>query len=157
MNANNNKKWVVYVLGALQAFIGLTAITGGFRLVSNPNGLPDFPIGWLSNSPFTNYFIPGLVLLIVIGFCNVLAGRVTFLRKRYSGGIAVVLAAFLILYMTVEVWFVGLRNFLQPLYFMLGAVVLILGFKVFRSAVTAHQIDVESTSYSLSSQKIFDN
>ena len=134
MNANNKSKFLAYVLGILQALIGLTAIAGGFRLISNPNGIPDFPIEWLSNSPFNNYFIPGLVLLIVIGLGNVLAGTVTFLRKRYSGSIAIVLGIFLILYMATEVWFVGLRNFLQPLYFILGVIVLILGLKLFKSA-----------------------
>jgi hypothetical protein len=61
-----------------------------------------------------------------------MALKFTFLRKRNSGSIAVVLDTFLILYMTIEVWFVGLRNFLQPLYFILGAIVLILGLKVFK-------------------------
>ena len=74
-----------------------------------------------------------------------MALKFTFLRKRNYGSIAVVLDTFLILYMTIEVWFVGLRNFLQPLYFILGAIVLILGLKVFKSVITAHQIEVEST------------
>jgi hypothetical protein len=144
MNENMKNKLLTYFLGAIQAFIGLTAIAGGFKLVSNPNGIPDFPIEWLSNSPFNNYFIPGLVLLIVIGFGNVLAGTVTFLRKGYSGSIAALLGIFLILYMTIEVWFVSLRNFLQPLYFILGVLVLILGLKLFKSAKTFHQKEVES-------------
>jgi hypothetical protein len=149
MNANKKSGFIGYLLGVVQTFIGLTAIAGGFRLVSNPNGIPDFPIEWLNNSPFTNYFIPGLVLLIVIGFGNVLAGTVTFLRKRYSGSIAIVLGTFLILYMTIEVWFVGLRNFLQPLYFILGVIVLILGLKLFKSTII-FQIEVESTPNKLS-------
>ncbi|MBW2411139.1 MAG: hypothetical protein JRF72_15175 [Deltaproteobacteria bacterium] len=126
------KRLLIYSLGALQAFIGITAIAGGFRLVSNPNGTVDIPIQWLNNSPFTSYLIPGLVLLIVIGFGNVLAGTVSFLKKRYAGGIAAILGTFLICFMTIEVWFVGLRNFLQPLYFILGAIVLILGLKLFK-------------------------
>ncbi len=40
-----------------------------------------------------------------------IALKFTFLRKRYSGSITVVLGTFLILFMTIEVWFVGLRNF----------------------------------------------
>lgn len=145
MNANNKSKLMVYFLGVTQAFIGITAIAGGFRLVSNPNGLPDFPIEWLINSPFTNYFFPGLVLLIVIGFGYTVSCAVTFLRKRYSGRMAALLGICLILYMTIEVWFVGLRNFLQPLYFVLGVIVLIFGLKLFKSVITVHQIEIEST------------
>ena len=143
------KRLLKYSLGALQAFIGISAIAGGFRLVSNPNGTLDIPIEWLSNSPFTNYLIPGLVLLVVIGFGNVLAGIVSFLSKRYAGGLAAILGTFLILFMTIEVWFIGLRNFLQPLYFILGAVVLILGLKLFKLYITV-PIGLESKTNKLS-------
>jgi len=145
MNANNKNKLMVYFLGVIQAFIGITALAGGLRLVSNPNGLPDFPIEWLINSPFSNYIFPGLVLLIVIGVGYVVSSTVTLLRKRYSGSMTALLGICLILYITIEVWFVGLRNFLQPLYFMLGAIVLILGLKLFKSANNSLKIEVEST------------
>jgi hypothetical protein len=153
MNENKKNRFLAYLLGALQVFIGLTAIAGGFRLVSNPNGIPDFPIEWLTNSPFTNYFIPGLVLLIIIGFGNILAGIVTFLRKAYTGSIAAVLGPFLIFYMAIEIWFIGLHNFLQPLYFILGVIEFILGLKLFKLVETVHQIGIESTMNKLSAHK----
>ena len=40
MNENNKSKLIAYYLGAIQAFIGITAIAGGLGLVLNPNGLP---------------------------------------------------------------------------------------------------------------------
>lgn len=147
---NKKKRVLTYSLGALQAFIGITAIAGGFRLVSNPNGTSDIPIEWLSNSPFTNYLIPGMVLLIVIGFGNVLAGIVSFLRKRHAGSIAAILGTFLVLFMTIEVLLIGLRNFLQPLYFILGAIVLMLGLKLFKSISEGPPIGIESRTNKLS-------
>jgi hypothetical protein len=141
---NFKRRLLTYSLGAFQAFIGITAIAGGFRLVSNPNGTSDIPLEWLNSSPFTNYLIPGLVLLIVIGFGNVLGGIFSFLSKRYAGGLAAMLGTFLILFMAIEVWFVGLRNFLQPLYFILGAIVLVLGLKLFKMFITVHPIGLES-------------
>ena len=143
------KRLLTYSLGALQAFIGVTAIAGGFRLVSNPNGTLDIPIEWLNNSPFTSYLIPGLVLLVVIGFGNVLASIVSFLKMRCAGGIAIILGTFLILFMTIEVWFLGLRNFLQPLYFILGAIVLVLGLKLFKLFI-AVPMELESKTHKLS-------
>ena len=141
---NKKKRLLTYSLGALQAFIGITAIAGGFRLVSNPNGTSDIPIEWINGTPFTNYLIPGLVLLIVIGVGNVLGGIFSFLSKKYAGGIAAILGTFLILFMTIEVWFVGLRTFLQPLYFILGAIVLVLGLKLFKMFITVPPIGLES-------------
>jgi hypothetical protein len=150
MNANNTSKLMAYFLGVIQAFIGITAIAGGLRLVSNPNGLPDFPIEWLINSPFSNYFFPGLVLLIVIGFGFVVSSTLTFLRKRYSGRMAALLGICLILYLIIEVWFVGLRNFLQPLYLILGVILLIFGLNLFKSTNKLLGIEVESTPNKLS-------
>jgi len=150
MNTNNKNKLMAYFSGVIQAFIGITAIAGGLRLVKNPNGLPDFPIEWLINSPFSNYFFTGLVLLIVIGLGFVVSSTLNFLRKRYSGGMAALLGVCLILYMIIEVWFVGLRNFLQPLYFILGVIVLIIGLNLFKSTNKLFGIEVESAPNKLS-------
>ena len=146
---SSKKRLLIFFLGALQAFIGVTAIAGGFRLVSNPNGTSDIPIEWLNSAPFTNYLIPGLVLLIVIGFGNVLGGIFSFLNKKYAGGMAAALGIFLILFMTIEIWFVGLRTFLQPLYFILGAIVLVLGLKLLKLSITV-PIELESKPHKLS-------
>ena len=54
------------------------------------------------------------------------------------------LGTFLILFMTIEVWFVGLRNFLQPLYFILGVILLVLGLKLFKMFITVPPIGLES-------------
>jgi len=146
---NFKRRLLTYSLGVFQAFIGITAIAGGFRLVSNPNGTSDIPIEWLNSSPFTNYLIPGLVLLIVIGVGNALGGIFSFLSKKYAGGIAAILGTFLILFMAFEVWFVSLRTFLQPLYFILGAIVLVLGLKLFKLFI-AVPIELESKPHKLS-------
>jgi len=147
MDNDIKNKIFPYALGVLQILVGITAILGGVGLVSDPSGAKmDVPLVLLKNSPFTNYFIPGLVLLVVIGVGNVLAGIVTFLRNRHAGKIAVFFGAFLALYMSIEVGFIGPLNFSQPLYFILGAVELILGLKLSRSVRMDHQILIESAA-----------
>jgi len=147
MNKDTKNRVIVYALAVLQIFVGITAILGGFGLVSDPSGAKmDVPLSLLKNSPFTNYLIPGLVLLIVIGIGNVLAGIVTFLRHRHAGKIAVFSGAFLAIYIIIEVGFIGILNFSQPLYFILGAVELILGLKLSKSFRMGHQIWIESAA-----------
>jgi hypothetical protein len=73
-----------------------------------------------------------------------LGGIFSFLSKRSAGGLAAMLGAFLILFMTIEVWFVGLRNFLQPLYFILGVILLVLGLKLFKMFIRVPPIGLES-------------
>ena len=150
MNAATGNKIIRYALGILQIVVGITAVLGGFGLVSDPSGTKmNIPLEALKNSPFPNYLIPGLVLLLVIGVGHVFAGLATFLRHRYTGKLAVFFGAFLALYLIIEVWFIGLVNFSQPLYFVLGAVELIFGLKLFRAGKADHKIWIPPTGEKL--------
>jgi len=145
MNKDIKNKFITYTLGVLQIFIGITAVLGGFGLVSDPTGdKMHIPLELLKSSPFTDYLIPGLVLLIINGTGNVLAGTLAFFRIRYAGNLAFFFGIFLTLYIAIEVWFIGLVNFSQPLYFILGLVELILGLKLSKSGKADHQIGIES-------------
>jgi hypothetical protein len=58
----------VTMLFVLIAFQGLSGILGGAFLVLDPSGdLLQMPVSMLANSPFRDFFIPGLILLIVLG------------------------------------------------------------------------------------------
>ena len=145
MKKDIRNRFATFTLGVLQIFIGITAVLGGFGLVSDPSGTKmHVPLELLKDSPFNNYIIPGLVLLIVNGAGNVLAGIFTFFRTRYAGNLAMFFGVFLTLYMAIEVWFIGLLNFSQPLYFILGLIELILGLKLPKPGKTDHQIWIES-------------
>jgi hypothetical protein len=139
-------KIIRYALVVLQIFVGITAVLGGIGLVSDPSGAKmNVPLELLKNSPFANYLIPGLVLLLVIGVGHVVVGIITFLRHRYSGNMAILFGAFLALYMITEVWFIGLVNISQPLYFVLGAVEIIFALKLAKGGKAGHQIWIQST------------
>lgn len=64
-----------WLLAALCLLVGTTAIAGGLTLVARPDGsLVQLPHTLLEHSPFTSFLIPGLVLLLVIGCGNAIAG-----------------------------------------------------------------------------------
>ena len=52
-----------YSLGGLLAFGALNAFAGGYYGMS---GAEDVPREWLEGSPFEDYFIPGLILFLVV-------------------------------------------------------------------------------------------
>ena len=144
MNSDVKSRWIGYSLGVLQAFIGVTAAAGGFGLVSDPSGAKmNISLEWLNNTPFVNYFIPGLVLLAVNGVGNVVASITTFLRNKHAAHLAAALGMFLVLYITIEVLTVGLRTPLQPLYFILGLIQFALGLKLLKQSKTPDQIGIE--------------
>jgi hypothetical protein len=67
------KPFSIYALYFLHGFLGINALAGGFLLMIAPDGsLLHMDAGWLENSPFGNYFIPGLLLFIFNGILPVL-------------------------------------------------------------------------------------
>jgi hypothetical protein len=126
--AKKKSKWLAFSLGILQAFISLGAVAGGLALILKPDGSNlGLPLEWLRGSPFSNYLIPGLVLLVVNGLGSLAGGVASFFRYRYAGEIAVALGAFLMMWIVAQVWWIGLSHWLQPLYFGFGGVELGLG------------------------------
>lgn len=58
----------LYLLAALLAFQGVSALFGGSALVLDPSGQGlDLPVDRLAGTPFRDYLIPGLILLLVLG------------------------------------------------------------------------------------------
>ncbi len=129
MNEKGKKgRWLALVLGGLGVFIGIGGVAGGFGLVTEPSGANlGFQMDLLNKSPFSDYLIPGLILLVVIGFGSLAGGVLSILRYRYAGEIAAVSGAFLVIWITAQVWWIGLTIWLQPLFFCLGIVELMLG------------------------------
>jgi hypothetical protein len=61
------------LLFILVSIIGITATSSGLMMVSDPGGQAlNLPISLLDNSPFNNFFIPG-ILLTIIGAINLFA------------------------------------------------------------------------------------
>ncbi|KKM64938.1 hypothetical protein LCGC14_1496320 [marine sediment metagenome] len=55
------------------AFLGLGAIGGGTALIISPNGnLMGMPLSMLKISPFKSFFIPGIILLSILGIAPML-------------------------------------------------------------------------------------
>ena len=120
-------------LGALQVFIGIGGVAGGFGLVTEPSGANlGFQVDLLSKSPFSDYLIPGLVLLLINGIGSLAGGVLSFLRYRYASLCAIALGAFLMIWIVAQVWWIGLTIWLQPLFFGLGLVELVLGLLLWR-------------------------
>ncbi len=119
---------LAYGLGTLQVFIGLGGVSGGWGLISEPNGANlGFPLELLDNTPFTNYLIPGIVLLAINGVGSLAGGILSFKRHSYASNMAIALGAFLMGWITAQVWWIGYSHWLQPLFFGFGLVELALG------------------------------
>ena len=73
--------WIRYLLGALLAFGAINAFAGGYYGLSGAAGVP---LEWLAGSAFTNYFIPSLILFVVVGGAFSFAAVAVFARFRLA-------------------------------------------------------------------------
>ncbi|HEY6284445.1 MAG TPA: hypothetical protein VIX20_02175 [Ktedonobacteraceae bacterium] len=67
----------------IEAIIGLGAIGGGIAILT---GAFDqwLPLAWLQGTPFSNYTIPGFILLILIGGGMLLAAATVFVQREWA-------------------------------------------------------------------------
>jgi hypothetical protein len=95
-------KVIRVALFAIEAFIGLTAIQGGIGLL---RGTFDqvLQVTWLAGTPFSDYTIPGLVLVIVVGGSALLAAATVFIHREWAALISVLAGLLMVGYLVVEV------------------------------------------------------
>ncbi len=67
------KPAAVYILALLHLLLGINGVAGGIMLLIKTDGsLLGMEPGWLGNSPFSNYLIPGILLVLVNGILPLL-------------------------------------------------------------------------------------
>ena len=122
------KDWIRLTLGSLQVFVGLGAVAGGIGLVSDPSGLNvGMSTEILADTPFSNFLVPGLALLAINGLGSLLGSFLTFTQRPFAATAAIALGILLIAWIVIQVYWIGLVHWLQPLYLGLGILELALG------------------------------
>jgi len=125
------KKAVYITEGVLQQFIGIGAFLSGILMMINPDGSAfQMPLSMLKGSPFTDFFLPGLILCIVNGAGNITAGILSFRKHKLAGFAGIFFGSGLVIWIFVQVSMIGGGHWLQNLYFTLGFIELILGFAI---------------------------
>ena len=114
---------VRYVLGALLAFGALNAFGGGYYGLA---GAKDVPTDWLEGSPFSDYFIPSLILFVVVGGALLLAAIAVFARWRSARGIAGGAGVIVLGWLAVQLAIIGYVSWMQPITAIVALVVLAL-------------------------------
>lgn len=69
----------------LLLFNAVSGIVGGVGLAVYPDGrVLGLPTAWLADTPFPNYLIPGVTLLIVNGLLPILVVKQVWQRGKYA-------------------------------------------------------------------------
>jgi hypothetical protein len=112
-----------YSLGSLLAFGALNAIGGGYYGLSGAAGVPT---AWLEGSPFSDYFIPSLILLVVVGGSFLTAAILVFAGMHIARVAALTAGLVVLGWLAAQVAIIGYVSWMQPTTAMAGVLVLVL-------------------------------
>ena len=112
----------------LLVFNGLGAVYGGIMLTSDPSGWKlGMPTSMLQYSPFDDFLIPGILLLVVLGLGSLVVCSLVIQRVRRYPSWVIVMGFTLCVWISVQMLMLRDVHFLHILYAGLGIVLMILG------------------------------
>ena len=137
-----DKPFSLYILLFLLFFQSISGLLGGFVLTISPSGsIIKLPVSLLEGSPFYNFLIPGLILLLLLGVYPSLVfyalitkpewklfSALNIYKDRFWGWTySLYIAIVLILWIDFEILIIGYYSFLylQTIYAFLGVLILI--------------------------------
>lgn len=112
-----------YLLGGLLALGALNAFGGGYYGMA---GAENVPKEWLEGSPFDDYFVPSLVLFVVVGGSFLVAAVAVFASLRVARAAAFAAGAIVLGWLAVETAVIGYVSWMQPATMIGGVLVLML-------------------------------
>ena len=116
----------VWLAPPIELITALGALPVGMMLMTDPTGSAiSLPADWIANSPFGNYFIPGVYLFVMNGLGMLVALGLTAMRHWFAPWWTGTLAVGLIVWILVQLLVMPETMWLQ--WFFLGSG-LILGF-----------------------------
>ena len=114
-----------WLLATLCLATGVTAVAGGIGLVASPDGaLLQLPGSTLVHSPFSTFVVPGLLLLLVVGISNVIAGWFAMRDRLNANAWAFAGGAVLLGWIVTEMAMLRTINVLQVLCFGISVVIM---------------------------------
>lgn len=125
-----NKTFRIIAL-ILLFFLALNAIGGSLFLIADPSGKAiQIPIKLLQGTPFNDYLIPGIILLIAIGFLSLAVAILIILKIKKYPWFIILQGCVLIGWLTVEL-ILNIEFFLPILHYPLytiGILLIVSGF-----------------------------
>ncbi|NWF89373.1 MAG: hypothetical protein HXY50_07900 [Ignavibacteriaceae bacterium] len=115
----------------IQVFVALGAFVSGLLIILYPSGkLLEMSVELLNNSPFNNFLIPGIILLLVNGVGQGTAAVLTIRKHEYAGIVGATFGLGLIIWIFVQVNIIGGGHWLQYIYFVIGVIETALSFLI---------------------------
>ncbi len=108
---SNYPRVIRNVLGVVLIVLSLNAFGGGCYGMAGAEGIP---LEWLQGSPFQSYFLPSLILFVVVGGSFLFAAIAVFRRTRFARTAVTCSVGIVLVWLAVQVLIIGYVSWLQP-------------------------------------------
>lgn len=140
------KRKLPIILGIIQLFVAISALPTGYSMMVQPDGSDlGMTVDLLKGSPFSDFFIPGIFLFTVNGLFNLVSAIFSFYRFKYTYLLGFLLGTAMVIWISVQVYSVGLNHFLQPTYFVIGLIEITLSIWLYK-LVGCHIAETQASS-----------
>jgi len=126
-NNKSTEKFVRYALGILLFLLAINAFGGGYYGMAGANNVPT---EWLKGSPFSNYFVPSLILFVCIGGSALLAAIFVFRQHSQARKVAFICGIIVLLWLIVQLAIIGYVSWMQPTTAVTAILILLLTWKL---------------------------
>lgn len=125
----NKRKALAVGTADFLLFIGAGAIVCGLMFILSPDGSRlGMTVDLLEDSPFKDFFIPGITLLAVNGVLSIIAALLLFFHYRHAGFGVMILGTLMLIWIAAQVYWIGWQSWLQPAFLAVGVLELLIGF-----------------------------
>ena len=122
--------------------LGISALAGGWGLIADPSGSDiRIPLELLENTPFDDYRIPGIILLVLNGVLSLLFAALVIRKVKRYHLLVFIQGDILFLWLCTQLFMN--KDFFYPLmhlpYFLLALALILLGALMGREEVRVHK------------------
>jgi hypothetical protein len=130
MSSGNSQKGTRVTIMVIEGLVGIAALIAGILFMVRPDGsLLWMARGTLSETAFSDYLVPGILLVVVVGGGTLTAAGAVRLRTLNAAEMVLASGAMLVLFEGVEEALIGF-NPQQPLIVLLGLVLIALSLRL---------------------------
>jgi hypothetical protein len=141
MSSGNSQKGTRMTIMVIEGLVGIAAVIAGLLFIVRPDGsLLGMTKITLSATGFSDYLVPGVLLVVLVGGGTLIAAVAVGLRTRNSAEIVLASGALLLLFEGVEQALIGFSP-QQSLIVLLGLVLIALSF-LLAGPMQAAEVDV---------------
>lgn len=120
-----------YIAITLLLVNGISAMGGGILLVARPNGqILRLSTDLLAHSPFSDFLIPGLVLIFFNGLSSLVLAIITIVNSKPSPYFIIAQGIFLTLWIIIQVLMIRTFDTLQIIFGLIGLIIIFCGIKI---------------------------